>query len=206
MKIVAISDIHGYEPELPPGDVLIIAGDLLTRGKMTELVQFNAWLGRIAQNYSNIIVIPGNHDWICESDTALARQILSNATMLVDEALVIDGIKFYGSPVTPQFYNWAFMKERDELKSHWANIPSDVDILITHGPPYSVLDSTARGDQAGCEALLDRITEIQPQHHIFGHIHEGGGKTTDIGRTKCHNVAYLDERYQPKNKAKEIKI
>ena len=111
---------------------------------------------------------------------------------------MIDGIKIYGSPWTPFFYNWAFnLRRGQQIASKWAAIPDDTDILITHGPPYGVLDSASDGS-VGCKDLLDRIEIVKPQYHIFGHIHEGYGEYTRKG-TKHLNACSLNSMYQSGN-------
>ena len=89
--------------------------------------------------------MPGNHDRIVEEQTLLCREILKqkikNSTMLIDEEFTLNGIKFYGSPRTPEFFDWAFMYKRGKkAELIWSNIPDDTDILITHGPPKGILD------------------------------------------------------------------
>ena len=54
-------------------------------------------------------------------------------------------------------------------------IPGDTDILLTHGPPHGILDSCSDGFNAGCQDLLEKVTEIKPLIHLFGHIHEAYG-------------------------------
>ena len=106
MKIVAISDTHGLHEQinLPEGDVLVHAGDLgrsdTTLGKIHE---FNSWLGSLP--FDNIIFVPGNHDRPFERDPLNARALMTNCHVLVDEEIVIDGVKFYGSPWQPRFWN-----------------------------------------------------------------------------------------------------
>ncbi len=112
----------------------------------------------------------------------------ASATYLEDTATHIEipmgeGIsrtfKIYGAPWQPEFCNWAFNLERGQpLKNVWQKIPSDTEILITHGPPFSYGDSTADGFQCGCVDLLNTIASFQtkPRIHIFGHIHEDYGK------------------------------
>lgn len=43
-RIVCISDTHNNTPKLPPGDVLIHAGDLTNQGSYDELERSVAWL------------------------------------------------------------------------------------------------------------------------------------------------------------------
>ena len=176
-RIVCISDTHGQHKKLklPEGDILIHAGDICAgRGSRNEVEKFNEWLGEL--NYSHIICIAGNHDFPLVHYHEEAHEIMSNCIYLKDEEVVIDGIKFYGSPWQPWFHSWAFNLQRGpEIAKKWAMIPDDTDILITHGPPYGYGDETMWSGHVGCRDLLDRINIVKPKVNIFGHIHEGYG-------------------------------
>lgn len=101
MKIISISDSHTYhrQLEIPDGDVLIHAGDITFKGEIDVLIDFNNWLGEQKSKFSHILCIAGNHDIIYETKNAYARSLITNGTYLQDSSIVIDGIKFYGSPV-----------------------------------------------------------------------------------------------------------
>ena len=138
MKLVCTSDTHGFHHrlKLPPGDVLIHAGDFCSRGDEWEAKNFAVWLHD--QNYKHKIVISGNHDRIMEKDPQFGELLFGGvAHYLLDSSVVIDGIKFYGSPWQPAFNNWAFNipRDSDEIAAKWNLIPDDTDVLITHGPP-----------------------------------------------------------------------
>jgi len=91
--------------------------------------------------------------------------------------VIIEGVKFYGSPWQPRFFDWAFNLDRgEEIKKKWDLIPMDTDVLITHGPPYGILDLTHEGEKVGCEELMKAVLRVQPKIHIFGHIHEAYGE------------------------------
>ena len=198
-KIVCISDTHGQHRSLnlPEGDILIHAGDISRVGKLNEIIEFNSWLGTL--NYKHKIIIAGNHDFIFENEYNLAKSLITNAIYLEDSGVEIEGIKFWGSPVSPRFYDWAFNRDRGEdIKKHWDKIPKNIDVLITHGPPYGVLDKTVSGENVGCEDLLSKIQEIKPKFSIFGHIHEGYGIFKDKGITFI-NACSLNERYKIKH-------
>jgi Icc-related predicted phosphoesterase len=196
MKIDCISDLHGHQPELEGGDLLIVAGDLTARDEFIGYVSFYSWLAR--QSYDQIIIVPGNHDGMMsnfksETDTG------TNLSILIDGAQVYNDLKIYGSPWTPTFFNWHFMKDRGEdIKKMWDLIPDDTDILVTHGPPFGVLDY-AHGDSQGCEELLKAVWRVKPKLHVFGHIHEGYGQT-EIDGTIFVNASIMDGRYRPRNK------
>jgi hypothetical protein len=121
---------------------------------------------------------------------------------LQDHTHTIDGVKIYGSPWQPEFYNWAFNLPRNgkELQETWSNIPNDTEILITHGPPWGHCDVTPYGNlNVGCELLRVRVDELKPKIHVFGHIHSGYGYKFHEG-THFINAAVLGERYSYDNK------
>ena len=211
MKITFISDTHAKHNQvtssLPGGDVLIHAGDISNKGYRTEIQDFIKWFSTI-ENYTHKIFIAGNHDFGCQDEVLAVQELLRlnpGSEYLYDDMFLIgdestdydDMVKVWGSPWQPEFYNWAFNLPRQgaELKEVWNMIPSDVDILITHGPPYGHLDYVAYSKQnVGCELLRDRIDLIKPKIHVFGHIHSGYGYKFD-GTTHFFNAAVLDERY-----------
>lgn len=195
MKIIVTSDTHGMHgfARMPEGGILVHAGDITRHGEKRELIEFNAWLGTLY--YEHILVIAGNHDFCIENDLEGSREALSNAVLLHDEEIVIDGLKFYGSPWQPVFYDFAFNLPRGEpLRRKWAMIPEDTDVLITHGPPLGHGDETTIGENVGCEDLLNRLRTIEPRAHVFGHIHEGQGITCE-GETQCINASLVDVNF-----------
>jgi Icc-related predicted phosphoesterase len=199
VRIVCVSDTHGYHDAIgvPDGDVLVHAGDLTKRGTVDEIRAVSIWLAGLPHKHK--LVVAGNHDFLFERDPAAARALFVGVTYLEDEAVELDGVRFYGSPFTPEFFNWAFMLPRGEsLRAKWSAIPKGVDVLITHGPPHKVLDHTLHGDDAGCEELAKRVAEVKPRLHVFGHIHEGYG-TLDVGPTHYLNASICTFDYRPKN-------
>jgi Icc-related predicted phosphoesterase len=207
MKIVCISDTHTLHKnmKIPDGDLLIHAGDVSSRGKLEEIIQFNDWLGTLPHRHK--VMIAGNHDFYFESNPPHAKSLITNAVYLNDSGIEIEGIKIWGSPVQPWFYDWAFNRQRGEdIRKHWELIPTDTDILITHGPPYGILDETARGELVGCADLLEVIQQrVKPRLHIFGHIHEGYGKTA-IGETLFVNPSMVNLQYRPVNQAIVVEL
>ena len=115
---------------------------------------------------------------------------------LDDSGCEIEGIRFWGSPITPEFCNWAFMREPRDIGRHWDAIPDDTDVLITHGPPHGILDQCP--DSVGCEQLLEAVKRVGPKVHAFGHIHEGHGILEKDGTTFV-NASIMDGRYRPVN-------
>jgi Icc-related predicted phosphoesterase len=200
MRSVCISDLHGHikHIDVPLGDVLVIAGDTLRARSTTELSDFNRYLGKLPHKYK--IVVAGNHDFTIEYlGKKITRYFLKNAIYLEDSQVLIDGIKFWGSPWIPKYYNWAFNLPRGTfLREKWELIPDDIDVLITHTPPFGILDKTMRNGNVGCQELLKRVEQIKPKVHIFGHIHESHG-VIKLNSIQYVNGAICDEQYKPTN-------
>jgi Icc-related predicted phosphoesterase len=197
MRCVVLSDTHGLHDhvEIPEGDVLIHAGDLTRHGGLEDVARFDAFLAGLPHRHK--VVVAGNHDFCFERQPQLARQLLRHAVYLEDEAVTLDGVRFWGSPWQPWFFDWAFNLERGpEIRAKWDLIPAGIDVLITHGPPLGHGDLTSRGERAGCADLLDKIGELRPKYHLFGHIHEGYGLTRD-GDTTFVNACICDLGYRP---------
>lgn len=202
LKFVAISDTHCRHRSLrlPKGDVLLHAGDVSYRSNREEIVDFLDWFAK--QPFSYKIFIAGNHDFFFErKKEALIKALVPEGVhYLKDEAVVIDGLKIWGSPYTPWFYRWAFNKRRGEpLATHWNQIPADTDILLTHGPVYGILDTVINEQNAGDKDLLKRVLEIKPKAHVCGHIHEAYGMVRRHG-IRFVNACVLNEAYELVNK------
>lgn len=208
MRIIAISDIHGLYNDFVDfptnsSDLLICGGDLTNCGEKYQIQQFCEWIKLF--NCKKCITIGGNHDF-CLSNYLKSemKQIFKDngVIYLEDQEITISGIKFYGSPITPTFFNWAFMADRGEqIARYWSNIPVDTDVLVTHGPPHSILDLTYYDkENAGCEELKKRIDQLSNlKVHIFGHIHETYG-IFKKGKTLYINASTCDLKYRPVNK------
>jgi Icc-related predicted phosphoesterase len=200
MKLVCISDTHSQHRKLsiPPGDVLIHAGDFTKSGKPEEIREFDAWLSTLPHPHK--LVIAGNHDFLFERDPEKGQALLQHATYLEDTGTTIEGREFWGSPVSPRFFDWAFNRDRgDDIMRHWELIPDQVDVLITHTPPYQILDRVFYGGYVGCADLRREIEQrIRPRLVVFGHIHESYGQLTQGGTTYI-NASSLDRRYRPVN-------
>lgn len=212
-KITAISDTHTmhYNMHVGSGDILIHAGDATGMGYEHEIRDFIEWYHK--QDYEHKIYVPGNHDIGLERCWEERSKWFTDAGIIIlkDESVVLKGvsiddfeeysIKIHGSPYTPNFGRWAFMRARGEqIKAHWHMIPEDTDVLVTHGPPYGILDEVETfgspniGQHVGCEMLWERIQQVNPKLHIFGHIHEGAG-TLKLGNTEFINASQLNEFY-----------
>lgn len=198
-RIVCISDSHSSHKDVivPDGDILLHAGDSTYVGDISEITKFNEWLGSLP--HKNKIIIAGNHDWLFQTNPVLATSLITNAIYLEDDFCEVMGLKIYGSPWQPWFFDWAFNLERGkEIAEKWTLIPEDTDILITHGPPYSILDETPRGEMVGCEELFKVVQRIKPELHVFGHIHHSYGhlKKFDVDFV---NACVCNEAYEPVN-------
>lgn len=209
IKIICISDTHGQHSKLkiPAGDILIHAGDFMRSGqRISEIVNFNLWLGMLPHPHK--IVIAGNHDLLFEREPSLSRTLLTNAIYLENSGVELFGLKFWGSPVQPAFNSWAFNVERGTaIRRYWNMIPDETDVLITHGPPLGILDTTHTGEpHLGCEELAKTLERVKPKLHIFGHIHGGHGKTRRAGGAKFVNASVLDERYQLVNHPQAVVV
>lgn len=209
MKIACISDTHMKINKIafPDADVLVHAGDLTFMGEFHAIANELTKLAKLKSKYKDIILICGNHDWLGEREPHLMEQLCKEKgiTYLNDSGVHLTPFTgydksayFWGSPVQPAFCNWAFNRYKDEIEKHWDAIPSDTDVLITHGPPHKILDTCPDGYQAGCPLLLDRIKQVKPKLHIFGHIHGGYGILEQDG-VKYINASICDENYRPLN-------
>jgi Icc-related predicted phosphoesterase len=206
MLITFISDTHERHREmtelLPGGDVIVCAGDVTNRGYSRPLRDFLEWFSILP--YKHRIFIAGNHDFIFENYRSKAAEILKeypDVIYLEDSEVIIDGVKFWGSPVSPWFHDWAFNRQRgDEIREYWYKIPLDTDVLITHTPPKGYGDYTLRThDNVGCWDLFDIVTsQVKPKIHVFGHIHEGYGVDKNETTTFI-NASSVDFMYNPGN-------
>ena len=198
MKFVAISDTHCRHNslKLPKGDVLIHAGDMTIKGQKLEVVDFLTWFSQ--QSFDYKIFIAGNHDFYFEQEqkATIESVIPKNIIYLKDSGIEISGIKIWGSPVTPWFYNWAFNRYRGSaINEHWKLIPAETDVLITHGPAFGILDMVINGHPVGCKDLLCKIKEINPKVHVCGHVHEAYGCIKKENTTFI-NASVLNESYE----------
>lgn len=198
MRIVFISDTHTRHREVrvPEGDILVHSGDISGRGGAKEISLFMAWMDQ--QPHAHKVMIAGNHDFLAERNPEEFLSLVpSGVTYLNDSGVEIAGLKIWGSPIQPWFHDWAFNRQRGpEIDVHWKKIPSGTDLLITHGPPYGILDTTTNGEKVGCADLLRRVEEIRPRIHVFGHIHEAYGQHHQNG-THFINASSLNHRYMP---------
>lgn len=212
MKITCISDTHNQHTHIPPdwlegGDVLVHAGDISGRGSLREIEDFLAWFNELP--YKHKIMIAGNHDfWFEKVSTFAVNEMLAekypNIVYLNDSGVEIDGVKFWGSPVQPWFYDWAFNRMGTDICRHWDMIPLDTDVLIVHGGPKHIgsLNITARDrNDVGCPYLYEKLSELkQLKLFVQGHIHEGRGTYTFADKQLFVNASLLNLQYELVNK------
>lgn len=215
MKIVAVSDTHCKHKQIimPEGkfDVLVHAGDLTGRGRWNEFISPANWFLAQKEKFNHRVMIAGNHDWGLEFNP---RQIMNDnfdkdVIYLQDSGVVLDGVKFYGCPWMPNFYDWAFMRTEEELVKYYDAIPDDTEVLITHCPPRGILDRNMEADdqeRCGSSSLAERIKDLKKlKVHIFGHIHGGYG-SVKVNGVSYHNVCSLNEQYMYANAPQVIEL
>lgn len=228
MQIDCISDLHGHYPKTPGGDILILCGDYTASDKMTQWAEFFSWFKN--QDYKKKILIAGNHDnffmsgWPKNQKEASELASVQEWLEKVDDEfeapdfeylcdsgceVVTNGnrLKIWGTPWTLKFPGinprcCAFtLNSEEEMKEKLDLIPDDIDILISHSPPYGILDKNTQGKHCGSKALLETIHRVKPKYHFFGHIHEQGNKSMiykhSDTHTFCSNRSFVNERYIP---------
>ena len=211
MKVVAISDTHlqfDYK-NMPKGDILVHAGDLLNSGSLRDWLRGFQELKELKKMYEYVVYVSGNHDhYVEDNEFRVKGELLSEGIhLLIDEEICIQGRRIYGSPWTPRFGPWAYMKSRGEsLSKVWQNIPSGLDLLILHGPPLGILDTVPSGESVGCWDLKHKLHTMDqpPKNIVWGHIHHEGNKSVrhlisldPFSAVNCYNVAICSEQYVP---------
>ena len=191
MKFVAISDTHGChrQLDLPKGEVLLHAGDVCDQGNPNQVADFLEWLSGL--DFQHKILIRGNHDIDLKSKTSLLEFGMPDGIVqLKNSGVVIEGIPIWGVPHPIQ---WG--------SEDWQSIPTDTKILITHRPPYSVLDQPPLSPSTGSKRLMKQVQLVEPDIHLFGHIHAGYGQKK-IGKTLFINAsAYKQSKKRIVNEA-----
>jgi len=201
-----ISDLYGYQPELPGGDLLVIAGDLTARDKAEQYKDFVHWLDK--QAYDKIVIVAGNHDCLLQEPN---HNLLGKHEYLQDSGIEYEGVNIWGTPWTSRFYGQnpecAAFSYRSEfqLKDHFEIIPFDTDILVCHSPAKRILDQCSNG-RVGSSALREQLFRVNPQVFVCGHIHECGGTIEKYGDVTCINASVVNERYKLVNKPITLRI
>ena len=144
----------------------------------------------------------GPHDNLPEEGFISVKSILTSCPDLIyleDSSVTIQGVKFWGSPHQPWFHDWAFNRTEEERAYLTSKIPEDVDVLLSHGPPYQILDYVVDGSNVGCVFLQEEIfNRIKPKLVVFGHIHEDYGQEI-IDGINFVNACTCNFRYKPVN-------
>lgn len=196
MKILHISDTHGCHHQLgdlPDADVIVHSGDFCMTGTQQEALDFLNWFCDLPYKYK--IFICGNHDECLYN--ANIEGLDSNVFYLNNSDVEIEGIKFYGVPL---FMSDAYGRQDIYYKA----IPSNIDVLITHAPACGILDFDMDRNW-GSEVLLDRVKEVQPKAHLFGHIHVSYG-ILKKDQTIYSNAAIMSDNYTNSNSYNLIEL
>lgn len=221
MKIVAISDIHGYIPEnIPECDVLCISGDIVPLEVQRGIEKSSDWVMNIfypkllEMSCKHVVMTWGNHDFIGnvlyraghsgEEQTEMLFGTDSKCHILIDESVEIDGVKFYGTPWIPELSGWAFYNTSENLTDMFRQMPEDIDVLLTHCPPKIGTQGVVLQNcwnhmrDFGCIELYNVLCEKKFEktlHVLSGHIHSGNHDIEQFGNIKYINVSIKDENY-----------
>lgn len=228
LKVIAISDTHmqplGEVLKDKKADLLVIAGDMTFIGSIKQMMQFKADLLEVRSQFNHCCWVLGNHEremdparghfagpQICEE---IAKE--TNSDWLHNSGVTYTKgntkFKVWGSPVTPTFFDWGFLKDRGApIAKVWREIPEGLSILVTHGPAHGILDKLPwSGEHVGCEELRHRLDSMEqsPLIHISGHIHCAHGaklhRTPKGNNIQCYNVAICSEEYKAENPPTEF--
>lgn len=200
LKLTAISDTHEEHKKVVfdeihnTSDVLVHGGDFSFRNASKEDIQeFLDWLASLPQKHK--ILIGGNHDFFAQDNEKLFRSMLPEGVIyLNNEAVEIEGYKIFGSPNTPNLPTWAFSKMEKYMNQFYDKIPGDTQILITHTPPYGILDKSSWGINCGSLTLLDKVKELPIKINIFGHVHNASGVLEENGVTYANVSVFNGEK------------
>ena len=210
MKFCAISDLHGYLPNLEAVDTVLIAGDIVPLDIQSNYASSLAWFKEQFLTWAEalpcdkVIFIAGNHDGFLQAKEKEVKQILSEhnkCIYLKDESYFIkDKILVYGTPWCHKFGSWWFMPGDDKLEDYYSFIPFGVDILLTHDVPYYINDVCMESSwgkvHAGNVWLRDAIVIKEPKMNINGHLHSTLKEEITFRSTTCRNVSIKNEEYK----------
>jgi Icc-related predicted phosphoesterase len=204
MEVTCISDTHEFHKKVTihPTDLLLFAGDCMGSGyDYKNLIDFLDWFSIQPAKYK--VMIAGNHDRWIEDNPKEFRKLLIDYPSIIyleDDFTIIEGLKIYGTPHSKMFYNWAFNRTEVELIGLFDKIPNDINILLSHAPPYTVLDELADGRCVGENTLKYKLYELRNlELHVFGHIHNCFGMMKPHGKHISVNASQVDENYELNN-------
>jgi Icc-related predicted phosphoesterase len=198
IRVVLLSDTHEYHRNVivPDGDLLIHAGDI-TRLSFSSrsVLDFDEWLGSLPHRQK--VVIPGNHDFSLADPSW--QKLITSGVLLINDGVEIMGFKIWGTPITPVDHGHFGGAEPADRAAQFRRIPDNTDLLVSHGPPYGVLDrDLGSASSQGCQELLAAVKRVRPRLHVFGHIHGGYG-TVQADRTMFVNAAVAGRNGRPVN-------
>lgn len=190
MRILHLSDTHNQHRQLrnlPTADVIIHSGDITFAGTGEEVLDFIEWFGTL--NYQYKIFIAGNHDYSLEgkAQERIQNFLPDNCYYLYNSGVTIKGINFWGIPF---FFS---LDESNVDSKTYELIPDNTDVLITHRPPYGILDQSNHR-RYGSIDLLEALNRTHPTYHLFGHIHDNYGIENNK-QTTFVNAAVVDTEY-----------
>lgn len=198
VKLVFLADTHRRHDQLgtlPDGDILIHIGDFCNSGEFWEGMQFMDWFEQ--QPHKTKILVAGNHDCFLDENhvwysAELKKRVKENVIYLENSSCKVHGLNFFGWPYVaydPHGSKWAFTPQDEEPDPPTLLIPADTDIVLSHCPPYGILDIGWGNRNIGCMNLLEAVDKVRPTIHAFGHCHEQRGAYYDIDtKTRFMNV------------------
>lgn len=177
-SIYAFSDTHGHHRALQvpeDADIIICAGDAVEDDlKGVEYDDFIAWFASLPAKWK--LFVPGNHELSFRRSRykSIVQQFEAAGIIVLQDAVEeCDGV------VIGSISRDASIADED--------IPNDIDILVTHWPPYGILDN-----DLGSPDILNFVLKAQPKWHLFGHIHETEGQQFQLGSTICQNISVFN--------------
>ena len=195
LTVCATADLHGWLPPVSPCDLLVIAGDICPPHHQREWLDtnFRTWLAAIPARH--VVATWGNNDDVGERGDAPELP----CTFLADEMVTVSGVTIYGTRWNTgiSYLAWASQEEDDLLDGLAGRLPAELGILLSHVPPFGVLDADRRGNTHGSRTLLAEIERTRPRVTICGHVHAARGRYTFPWGGHVYNVAAVDEFRQP---------